>query len=188
MQGGIGVNKTHYQLIKYCIKNNKPLLGICLGMQAMIMYDFLVKECNKDEVDVTIDEVYSKYAELKAQDKFFITELSDGINHGGNLVSGELEATKDNIKVSTHSINIKEPSILYDIYGADKIDVISMHRFGAYQEGNLFNVIATSDDGVVEGIQYKDYNKFIVGVQFHAEQESDNLLIKKLVEKADKKI
>jgi putative glutamine amidotransferase len=188
MQGGNKITLTHYQLIKYCIMNNKPLLGICLGMQAMIMYDCLLKELNKDYEHVTLDEIYAKYGELKDQNIIFINKLENADYHGGKLSSGELNPTIENIKSSIHPINIDKSSILYDIYGKDRINVISMHGYGMYNTDNLFNVIATSDDSVIEGIQYKKDDHFILGVQYHTEQEDDNPVLKKLIYEARKRI
>ena len=39
--GGDRIEKAHYEIIGYAIKNNKPILGICLGMQAMACYSIL---------------------------------------------------------------------------------------------------------------------------------------------------
>lgn len=36
--GGTDIYKYHFDIIKHCIKNNKPLLGICMGCQAIGLY------------------------------------------------------------------------------------------------------------------------------------------------------
>lgn len=36
--GGSEIKEYHFHLIDYCVKNNIPLLGICLGMQAIAIY------------------------------------------------------------------------------------------------------------------------------------------------------
>jgi len=38
MIGGQNIHEYHYQVIKYALKTNKKLLGICLGMQAIASY------------------------------------------------------------------------------------------------------------------------------------------------------
>ena len=48
LPGGVKITEDHYKIIDYAIKNNKPCLGICAGMQAMILYDYLSHKINKD--------------------------------------------------------------------------------------------------------------------------------------------
>lgn len=46
LQGGEEATKFDYEVVKYCYKNNKPLLGICLGMQTIgeVFGGYLVKQ------------------------------------------------------------------------------------------------------------------------------------------------
>ena len=44
MAGGGKIHPYHLQVIDYAIKNNKPFLGICMGMQALSIYFLLCKE------------------------------------------------------------------------------------------------------------------------------------------------
>lgn len=181
MPGGIKVTKDHYKLIEYVIKNNKPGLGICAGMQAMIMYDYLFNECLKEKDTVNVEDIYNKHVDFRKEKISILKKVN---NHGGELVTEEIESTNSNISKSTHLININKDSILYDIYKCNIMSVISMHNYGVYKSTNLFKVIAKSRDNVVEAIQYKD--KFIIGVQFHIELEKDNLIIKRFIEECKK--
>ena len=181
LTGGNKITKEHYKIIEYAIKNNKPLLGICAGMQSLVMYDYLLSECLKQSNNPNYEDVYNKYQELSEQKVSILHKLQ---NHGGDLSSGTLESTLDNIKKSIHSINIIKDSILYDIYNKDSIDVVSMHKYGAYNTTSLFTPIAYSSDKVLEAIQYQD--KFILGLQFHIELEKDNPIIKRFVKSCKK--
>ena len=51
MIGGKNVHKYHYEVIDYCLKTNKKLLGICLGMQVIGMYS------NKDYNEKTLYKI-----------------------------------------------------------------------------------------------------------------------------------
>ena len=84
-----------------------------------------------------------------------------------------------------HDITIKEDSILFKILGKNKIKVNSMHRY-ALKETLDYDIIATSDDGVVEAISVPN-KKFILGLQWHPEKmidfdEDANKIIKYFVD------
>lgn len=67
-----------------------------------------------------------------------------------------------------HSINIKEGSKLYDIFGKDKIYVNSFHHQSIKELGNNLKVVALAEDGIIEAIEATD-DRFMIGVQFHPE-------------------
>lgn len=174
LPGNIKINEDYYKILEYAINNNKPCLGICAGMQAMILYDYL-KEDN-----MTTNDIINKYKNLIV-DKHYI--LESVINHGGELVSGKINSTNNNIMTSKHDINISKDSILYNIYKTDKMSVISMHNYGYKGKLNNFKISSLSNDGFIESIEYK--NKFIIGVQFHIELELNNKIFKWFIEKCE---
>ena len=47
------------------------------------------------------------------------------------------------------------------------------HKQAVRQVGRNLRVIATSPDGVIEGLRYDDDSQFVVGVQWHAEWQPD---------------
>ena len=53
--GGKNIHKYHFEVIDYCLKTNKKLLGICLGMQAIGMYS------NNDYNEETLFKVNKHY-------------------------------------------------------------------------------------------------------------------------------
>lgn len=67
-----------------------------------------------------------------------------------------------------HSIQIKEGSILHQIYGQTTAQVNSMHHQAVSELGESVLVTATSQDGVIEAIESKRYPN-VLGVQFHPE-------------------
>lgn len=69
-----------------------------------------------------------------------------------------------------HYINIEKTSLLYKIMGVDKILVNSRHK-SAIKETSL-NVVALSDDYVIEAVEDKS-KKFFLGVEWHPESIDD---------------
>ena len=87
----------------------------------------------------------------------------------------------------SHKVSIKENSILSELFGSE-LYVNSYHHQSIYNLGKGLEVVATSDDGVIEAIQLKD-KKFVLGLQWHPEMlltGSDEMLpiFKVLVEKS----
>ena len=68
----------------------------------------------------------------------------------------------------THSVKIVEDSILYKLYGKDKIYVNSFHHQAVKDTGDKFRVVAKSSDGIVEAMESSEF-KSIIGVQWHPE-------------------
>lgn len=85
----------------------------------------------------------------------------------------------------THTINIEEDSILYNIYGEKQMAVNSFHHQVVATTGPHFRQSATSPDGFIEAIESCE-SKHFIGVQWHPEWlEEDGLkLFKWLVESA----
>ena len=68
----------------------------------------------------------------------------------------------------THEIEIKEDTLLFKILSKKKLRVNSFHHQSIRDVAPKFVTSAVAKDGVIEGIECKDY-KFVVGVQFHIE-------------------
>lgn len=170
--GGHRITSEHYKVIEYAIKHNKPLLGICNGCQAIILYDYLYTKC----YNPTVDNLMKKYSELR-ENKVTILEQLEG--HGSELSQRKIEFNMDTINARRHSVNLY--SELKNIYGVDTINVASIHTYGFHNVTSNLEVIAKSDDGVVEGVKYK--NKPIIGVQFHAELDDNIVLFQEFIKK-----
>lgn len=68
-----------------------------------------------------------------------------------------------------HKINIEKSSFLEKCYKSDKIEVNSFHHQAIKKPAENFRVTATSEDRIIEAIEYKN----ILGVQWHPEQMND---------------
>lgn len=64
-------------------------------------------------------------------------------------------------------MSLNKNSKLYEIIGKEKIGVNSFHSKEALKNEH-FNTVAISEDGVIEGIELKNY-PFCIGVQWHPE-------------------
>ena len=56
--GGTDIYEYHYQIIDYCIKKNKPLLGICMGCQAIGLYSNKNNKLIKINNHYNLDELH----------------------------------------------------------------------------------------------------------------------------------
>ena len=139
LPGGDRVRPVNFKVIDYFVKNKKPILGICLGMQTLAMYS------------VNLDK-----------EKRIIKKI-DTANHW------PIELLRDNNETLAHYDYIDKDSKLYKIFGQEKIEVNSVHNNTITEVGKMFKVSIKSEDGLIEGIENIDDNNFIVGVQFHPE-------------------
>ena len=178
LPGGSCVDRTWYEVINYAIKKNKPLLGICLGSQALSIYGALIDQVSGD---YGIDDLMKVYVQTKkANDNMMTKDLPKDNMHLH-------EINKDNIDTARHDITINKDSILYDIYKQDTISVVSLHNHDYRFCGRDFMISAKASDGVSEGIEYKDKNYFIVGIHFHNELDKDPKVLKRLIKECQKR-
>ena len=88
----------------------------------------------------------------------------------------KIKITRKEYLPAKHKVNIVRDSRLYNIYKQNTINVLSLHHYAMNKIGNnvLINCIYY---GVIEGLEYKDKNLFIMGVQWHPEIEDDNKIL-----------
>ena len=139
LPGGSKVLKANLEIVDYCYKNRIPMLGICLGMQTLAMYSV-----NKD---------------LDTHKKI----LKDIDGHW------PLHINRENEKTLVHNDILVKDSKLYSILKKDNIMVNSLHKHCITKVGKEFRVSARSNDNIIEGIEYIDDDRFIMGIQFHPE-------------------
>lgn len=127
--------KLDKKIIDLFVKSNKPILGICGGLQTLNVY--------------------------------FGGDLNQNIlNH--KLKDG-----------SMHKIKIAPNSFLSEVYNQEEIQVNSYHRQAIRKLAPNFDIIAVSEDGIIEAIE--DGN--IIGVQWHPEILRDMKFFREFVEK-----
>lgn len=96
---------------------------------------------------------------------------------GGALIQDIPSQMKEPIKHSqteerrrdTHWVTISTDSKLFQILGANRIRVNSLHHQALDKVSNDLRVVAMSSDGIVEAVEYIHSSTFTVGVQWHPE-------------------
>lgn len=76
-----------------------------------------------------------------------------------------------------HSANILKNSPLFDIFNQEEVIINSVHHQGIKDIGKDLDIMAYSEDGLVEAIRDPEYD-FIWGVQWHPEWSEDKANLK----------
>ncbi len=145
---------------QYARENNIPLLGICLGMQMMVV-EFARNVLGYTEAEST---------EFNSQTKFPVINLMDeqkNVTHkGGTMRLGNWEC------------ELKEDTLIRDIYKSDTIKERHRHRYEFnneyYEQFNNSNFTTSGvnpDTGLVEIVELQQH-PFYIGVQYHPEYKS----------------
>ena len=160
--GGFGNRGIDGKIIteKYARENNVPYLGICLGMQIMVI-EFARYVCGMKDADS------GEFNEMSAHKVIdFLPDQYSGIEKGGTL------------RLGAYPCKVAEGTKMYECYGRELIHERHRHR---YEFNNDFRetlssaglvISGTSPDGnIVETVEVSG-NDFHVGVQFHPEFKS----------------
>ena len=136
------------------------------GEEAMEETNLSKDYTNEDEFDFTLIKSFHKA-------KKPILGICAGIQainvyFGGSLFQNIPNHTS-NEETTMHEINIKQGSFLEKCYNTNKIEVNSFHHQAINKVADNFRVVATSEDGIVEAIEYEN----ILGVQWHPEKMRD---------------
>ncbi|WPC41372.1 gamma-glutamyl-gamma-aminobutyrate hydrolase family protein [Clostridium sp. JS66] len=139
-------DRQELQLAKNIIENTEiPILGVCRG------YQLLNVVCG--------GTLYQDLSEIPL-------ELRNNkiINH----------SMKGSPKYNpVHEVKINEKSRFYKIFNKKSISVNSYHHQAIKDVADDFNVSTMSPDGIVEAIELKREDRFVVGVQWHPEMLSE---------------
>lgn len=178
IQGGRDIESTGINVINYAIKNKKPVLGVCLGMQTMAGYEWIITQLGDNPTYEMVDNFYK----VEMEDKILKFES----NHD----KVDPFYMKD-IEKSKHDVLLNKQSRLYEIYNNDIIKVPSIHKQAVkdylFDNSSYFKITGKTNDEVIEVLESKNPDLWIVGVQFHPELESKNtILFKSLIDEAKK--
>ena len=146
--------------IKYARENNVPLLGICLGMQMMVVEyarNVLgIKDANSEE---------------------FFPEGENSVIHIMNDQIG-VDKKGGTMRLGSYPCMLKQGTRTREIYGTEKIDERHRHRFeynNCYRErlenGGLICSGTSPDGSLVEIVEIPSH-RFFIGGQFHPELKS----------------
>lgn len=163
--GGFGHRLTEGMInaIEYARKNDKPFLGICLGMQ-MAVVEFARNVCK-------ISDASSEEFEL------------DSNNYVINYMNGQkyIQILSNTMRLGSFKCEIKKDTQLSKIYNKDSVNEIHRHRLefnnnykSIFEEKGLVLSGVNNDLDVIEAVEFPN-NKFHIGVQYHPELNSTPL-------------
>ena len=138
------------ELVRRFVNLNKPILGICGGMQLLN-----VALCGSLYQDISL------------------------INN-----NRELHLQQNDFSSPQHQVNITKNTKLFNIVKTNQIQTNSSHHQVIKNIASDFIINATSEDGLIEGIEKIDH-KFCIGIQWHPEYyvtEYDALICKEFVD------
>ena len=119
-------------------RQGKPMFGICRGNQSINRF-----------FGGTIYEFPNKPEHFRYEDPTPLDRYGNQIKH------------------RVHEVNVEKGSFVYDAYGATRITTNSYHSFAVDQLASCLQVVARTDDGVVEAIENKELH--VYGTQWHPE-------------------
>lgn len=73
-------------------------------------------------------------------------------------------------QLTAHKVRIKSDSKISDVFSEEEITVNSSHHQSIRSVGEGLEAVAESPDGVIEGIESENKDRYLVGVQWHPER------------------
>ena len=135
-----------------------------------------IGEISKERDD--FDFLIMKHAFEKNKPIFGICRGIQLINvfFGGTLIQDINSQKNTNIlhsqtaprDIATHKIKIKKDSVIFDIFGKSA-EVNSFHHQAIGKLSKDFKITSAANDGIIESIEFKKKDRFILGVQWHPE-------------------
>lgn len=149
-----------FAAIKYAREHNKPCLGICLGMQCMVI-EFARNVLGLKEANSTEMEPNTPYKVIDMME-----EQKNITNMGGSMRLGAYEC------------QLKKGSKAFQAYKKTRIEERHRHRFEfnenyktQFEDAGMLCTGENPETGLVEVVEIPTLNWFI-GVQFHPEYSS----------------
>lgn len=146
--------------IKYLRERDIPSLGICLGMQCMVI-EYARNVLGLEGANSTEMDSQSPYKVIDLME-----EQKNVVNMGGTMRLGAYDCV------------LKKGSKLYEAFGKELVQERHRHRFEfnneykqRFEGAGMKCVGENPDTGLVEAVELPDL-KWFVGVQFHPEYNS----------------
>lgn len=179
LQGGFNIYSSNINTVHYALQKEKPILGICMGFQTMLGYDWVRSEFGENMP--SYEEISNFF---KPEDEVNFIEEKSGHDNLDPFYLSQIENSK-------HEILLSNNSHLSHIFKTNYLEMPSAHGFCAKEKilqqpsAHIFKVTGRSADGNIEVIDSTNGDWWAIGVQFHPELEDKNLpLFKSLVEEA----
>jgi putative glutamine amidotransferase len=150
---------TDFTLLDYSEQNNKPVLGICFGVQSLNVYrgGSLVQDIPAI-VSGSVAHDNDERSECKP-DRAQPVNDDDAADH-----------PKDPAR---HLVRVSEGSLIAKLAGKTEVEVNSYHHQSVQDPGRNLKITAVAPDGVVEALE-DTQGRFVVGVQWHPERGFQN--------------
>ncbi|MDC3067999.1 CTP synthase [Paracoccaceae bacterium] len=171
--GGFGKRGTEgkIKVIKYAREKKIPFLGICLGMQLLVIE--FARNCAglKDAQSEEFDDTH-------IQEGHLIYHLSKWIKDQKIEVRHRTQDKGGTMRLGAYPAEIKKGSMAFSIYGNTRISERHRHRFEVnikYKdilENKGLTFSGFSNDGLLPEIVEISNHPFFLGVQFHPELKS----------------
>jgi putative glutamine amidotransferase len=139
-------DRVEVSLAKWALDENKPVLGVCRGMQL-----------------INIAAGGTLYQDLA-------TEKPNSIKHD-YFPFGTQNFSRDYL---AHEVTVSEGTRLAEVVGAGSVRVNSMHHQGIRELGSGLVATAEAPDGLIEALEGDNDDSFLVAVQWHPEALTDN--------------
>jgi putative glutamine amidotransferase len=133
---------TELLFVRWALADQKPVLAVCRGAQVL---------------NVAVGG--SLYQDVGAQHP-------EAIKHDHFPLNGR---RRDEL---AHEVRVAPGSRLQRLLGADRLEVNSMHHQGIARLAPGLQAVATSPDGLIEGVE-GETDQFLLGVQWHPEDLVD---------------
>lgn len=168
--GGNKLWPYHLQVVEHAVRHNKPMLGICLGMQAICAYFRVREEAEKRGWGGDSLALF----EAMKRERFMFNLPVDG--------HWDVAITRSNTAQTKHPVDILPGTRLHGMLGA-RVMGATLHRYRVNGLAAGLSAVAYSADGTIEGIEG---GPNILGVQFHPEVEREmDALFLDLVKKCE---
>ena len=157
--GGGKIHPYHFQTVQYAIERQIPLLGICLGMQAIHAYFTVAEEAQRRNYAGPLLDLYET---MKKERHMFV--LPAAHHWDVPMVRGHVDASK-------HPVDIAPGTLLHRLLEKDQTQGATMHRYGVNDPAKALTVSARAKDGTIEALEYGEH---ILGIQFHPEVDREH--------------
>ena len=152
--GGRRIFPYHFQAVQHAIEHKKPLLGICLGMQAIHSYFTVLEEAERRNHPGSLLELYET---MKKERHMFVLPVS---HHW------DVHITRGHEADAKHEVCLTPDSNLRRRLGQDVIWGATMHNYQVNAPSRYLQIAGRARDGTIEAVEYADH---VIGVQFHPE-------------------